>query len=109
MRWIHFWRAIGVLGLLDAIALGMWTVLGWGLRGMRYEEGRPTTEDEVSQALIVIGLSVAFVAHVALAGYGVARGRRELWAASLGAAVMVPITLPVGVILVGGALRLFFG
>jgi hypothetical protein len=106
MRWIHFWRIMGVLALLDAIALGMWTVLGVGLRGTSYEEG--SAEDEGAQALIVIGLSVALIAHIAVAAYGVMRGKREPWAASLGAAVMVPITLPVGIIVVGTAARLWF-
>jgi len=70
----------------------MWAALGFRLRGMAYEEGRPTTEDELSQALIVIALATAFLAHVAVAAYGVIRGKREPWAASLGAAVTVPVT-----------------
>ncbi len=109
VRWIHFWRWLAVLASIDAIVLGMWTVLSWGLRGMAYEEGRPTPEDELSQLLIAVGFVVALAAHVGAAAYGVMQGKREPWAASLGAAVMVPVTLPVGVILVGAAARLYFG
>lgn len=111
MWWIHLWRFAGAL---DALALGAWTVLGrtaaeGGLRGSSYEQGRPTSEDVLSLNAILALLATMVVAHVGVAAWGLAKGRRDAWVGSLVAVAAMPITMSLGVIAVGGMLRLIYG
>lgn len=103
------WRFAGALAVLDALALGTWTVLVWGLRGSSHEEGRPNGEDVLSLNAIYVLLAAMVVAHVAVAAWGIAKDRRDAWIGSLAAVAAMPVTMPIGVIVVGGLLRLFYG
>lgn len=108
MRWRTFWLFVLGLGSIDALALGGWTVIGWGLRGSAHD-GTPEADVLMGQGMIVGLLSAAALAHVALGLWGVLKQRSDAWIASIAVAVLVPITLPIGILVVGGGLRLLFG
>lgn len=108
LRWKDLWLIALALTALDGLALGLWTLLGWGLRGASHD-GRPAADVDLELALMWSGVAVAGLAHLAVWIWGIAKKRPEGWIGSLAGLAALPISYPLGLLAVGAGARLVFG